>query len=152
MHSTEDVAWVISSHETVYEEQFGWKGVGEFVEQSIAEVLGTSESGRGWIAWRANERVGCVFSETSDDGTTVALRMLYANESARGLRVGSQLTEVVIEHARNTDARAVRLWTTNAQFAARRVYEKAGFSLRSSVPYTDFGADLVKEEWLLHLV
>ena len=39
------------------------------------------------------------------------------------------------------------LWTTDFNQAARRIYERAGFSLVEESPHHSFGHDLVGQIW-----
>ena len=47
--------------------------------------------------------------------------------------------------------RELRLWTNDVLVAARRIYERAGFTMVDSERYHGFGRDLVSQTWALRL-
>ena len=71
--------------------------------------------------------------------------------SARGLGVGTRLVEEVIRHARRAATRRSRSGPTTSCTAARRIYERAGFTLTHEAPNRAFGHDLIEQTWSLTL-
>lgn len=52
-----------------------------------------------------------------------------------------------IAFARQSGYRQITLWTQSLLTAARRIYERAGFTLVHEEPHHSFGADLVAQTW-----
>lgn len=166
-----DLGWVIQRHGALYAAEYGWNTefealvariVADFADSAgrlAGQVGGTTTAGaaarreRAWIAESAGMPVGCVFCvpEPAGDGEVARLRLLLVEPSARGLGVGARLINECVRFARHRGYRELRLWTNDVLVAARRLYERAGFTLRSSSPHHSFGADLVGQEWSLRL-
>ena len=83
---------------------------------------------RAWIAETGDTRVGAVLC-VHDTDTTAKLRTLLVEPHARGLGVGTRLVDEVIRHARQSGYTTLNLWTNDVLTAARRIYERAGFTL-----------------------
>jgi len=85
------------------------------------------------------------------DEHTAKLRTLLVEPEARGHGLGAQLVDAVIEHARARGYAELVLWTNDILTAARRIYERAGFTRTSEAPHHAFGHDLVEQTWSLTL-
>jgi GNAT superfamily N-acetyltransferase len=118
--------------------------VGEFYERN------DPAHERCWIAERDGERIGCIFC-CKKSARIAKLRMLLVEPSARGIGLGSRLTDECIQFARGAGYRKIVLWTHKSLTSARRLYKKAGFKLVKAVPNPSFGRKLVDEFWELEL-
>ncbi|HEY8312337.1 MAG TPA: GNAT family N-acetyltransferase, partial [Gemmatimonadaceae bacterium] len=70
---------------------------------------------------------------------------------ARGNSVGTLLVGACIAAARQAGCRRLTLWTNDVLSAARRIYERAGFTLSNSEAHNRFGKPLVGQTWDLML-
>jgi GNAT superfamily N-acetyltransferase len=85
------------------------------------------------------------------DERTARLRTLLVEPEARGLGIGARLVDECVAHARRQGAAELVLWTNDVLVAARRIYERAGFTLTHEAPHRAFGHDLVEQTWSLTL-
>ena len=110
----------------------------------------TRRSDRAWIAEVDGARAGAVLC-VHDTPQTAKLRTLLVEPRARGLGLGHALVDEVIQHARRRGYRTLTLWTNDILHAARRIYERAGFTLQHEAPHHAFGHDLTEQTWSLTL-
>jgi DNA-binding MarR family transcriptional regulator/ribosomal protein S18 acetylase RimI-like enzyme len=144
-----DLGWVIERHGALYAREFGWDASFEaFVVQIMAEYIAAEDDGRlaAWIADTGGRRVGCIFCTPLDEAVA-QLRLFLVEPSARGLGIGSRLVDECIRFARRAGYRRMTLWTYDVLTDARRIYERAGFTLVSQVPERRFGHELVGQRW-----
>ncbi|GLY19884.1 MarR family transcriptional regulator [Kineosporia sp. NBRC 101677] len=149
-----DLGWVLMVHGEGYHEQFDWDTRFEaLVARVVADFANTPDASRqaGWIAEVDGQRAGCIFLMADENPDTAKLRLLYVSPTARGLGVGTQLVHEYLSFARAIGYRSIRLWTVDALSSARKIYAKAGFSLRSQEDGSSFGKALVSEDWTLDL-
>jgi GNAT superfamily N-acetyltransferase len=148
-----DMGWVIEQHGAIYAKEYGWNWEFEALVAGIcADFVKNfqSEWERCWIAELGGQRVGSVFV-VKIDADTAKLRMLILTPEARGHGLGARLTDEAISFARERGYKKMVLWTNACLLAARAIYQKRGFKLIQSEPYTGFGHDLVSETWELAL-
>jgi GNAT superfamily N-acetyltransferase len=148
-----DIGWVIQQHGEIYAREYGWNS--EF-EALVAEIAARflrrfqPEWENCWIAEVNGQRAGAVFLARKS-ATVAQLRMLILVPEARGLGLGSQLSDACIAFARARGYRKMVLWTNSCLTAARAIYARRGFVLTKTEPYHGFGQDLVGETWELKL-
>ncbi len=144
-----DMGWVVQRHGALYAEEFGWD---EAFEALVARIVADYVDGRdpdreaAWIAEVDGTPAGCAFCVRKDD-TTAQLRMLLVEPWARGLGIGSRLVEEVLRFARRAGYSDITLWTNDVLVDARRIYQRAGFTLDAEARHHSFGKDLVEQNW-----
>jgi DNA-binding MarR family transcriptional regulator/GNAT superfamily N-acetyltransferase len=148
-----DLGWVVARHAELYLQEFGWadnfEGVCARIVADFAENYDPSYD-RGFIAEMDGRNVGSVFL-VKDTERLARLRLLLVEPAARGRGLGTRLTQECIRFARERGYQRITLWTHSVLTAARHVYERAGFRLRSSEARRNFGRDVVSEHWDLAL-
>jgi DNA-binding MarR family transcriptional regulator/GNAT superfamily N-acetyltransferase len=150
---TGDYGWMVERHGVLYAEEYGWDATFEGLVAEIAGQFARShdpERERAFIAELDGRRAGCVLCVREDD-ETARLRILLVEPWARGHGLGTRLVEECIAFARRAGYRRMVLWTNDILTDARRIYERAGFTLASSGRHHAFGYDLVEQTWTLEL-
>jgi DNA-binding MarR family transcriptional regulator len=151
-----DLGWIVARHGALYGAEYGW-GVG--FEALVAEVVADFAAGaargddgqRAWIATVGGAPAGCVLCVRGDDPADAKLRLLLVEPFARGLGVGGALIDAVVAYARDRGDRRVVLWTNHPLVAARRLYERRGFTLVAEEPHADWGVPLTGQVLALDL-
>jgi len=144
-----DLGWVVQRNAAVYAEEFGWDASYEaLVARIVADYVDHRDPAAeaAWIAEVDGAPAGCVVC-VREDATTARLRLLLVEPWARGLGIGARLVEEVLEFARRAGYSAITLWTNDVLADARRIYERAGFTLDDETPHRSFGQDLVGQNW-----
>jgi DNA-binding MarR family transcriptional regulator/N-acetylglutamate synthase-like GNAT family acetyltransferase len=145
-----DLGWVVERHGARYAAEYGWDAAFEaLVARIVAEFAERHDTKReaAWIAELDGERVGCVFCTAADTPDTAQLRLLLVEPSARGSGVGTRLVDECLRFAKRSGYSRITLWTNDVLLAARRIYERAGFTCDRREPHHSFGHDLVGEYW-----
>jgi GNAT superfamily N-acetyltransferase len=144
-----DMGWVVHRNGAVYAEEFGWDASYEaLVARIVADYVDhrDPECEAAWIAEVDGTPAGCVFC-VRENATTARLRLLLVEPWARGLGIGGRLVEEVLRFARRAGYSDITLWTNDVLIGARRIYQRAGFTLDNESRHHSFGADLVGQNW-----
>jgi DNA-binding MarR family transcriptional regulator/GNAT superfamily N-acetyltransferase len=144
-----DLGWVVQRNGAVYAAEFGWDASYEaLVARIVADYAEHRDPAAeaAWIAEVDGAPAGCVFC-VREDAATARLRLLLTEPWARGLGIGSRLVEEVLRFARSAGYSAITLWTNDVLVDARRIYERAGFTLDDETPHRSFGQDLIGQNW-----
>ncbi len=144
-----DLGWLVERHGVLYADEYDWD---QSFERLVARIVAefNPETDRAWIAERDGQRLGAILCVHHDD-TTAKLRTLLVEPEARGLGLGTTLVKEVIRHAKQRGYETLTLWTNDILTAARRIYEREGFTLEHEAPSPAFGHDLVAQTWSLTL-
>jgi len=148
-----DFGWIVSRHAVLYAQEYNWGDPFEgLCAQIVADFVNNFDAKieRCWIAEMNGENVGCVMLVKDAPGVA-RLRLLLVEPKARGIGLGQRLVDECVKFAREAGYKRVTLWTHSVLFAARRAYEKAGFTLTSSEKKRSWGEDVVAEYWDLTL-
>ncbi len=148
-----DAGWVVMRHGELYWTDEGYDIAFEGLVASILSefIAHRGPQERAWIAVdRDGMRQGCIFCVRPDAGTA-KLRVFLVEPTMRGTGLARRLLEAVIDHARDTGAAKLVLWTHESHRAAGRLYARRGFALTSEKPVTAFGQETVEQVWELSL-
>jgi DNA-binding MarR family transcriptional regulator/GNAT superfamily N-acetyltransferase len=152
-HAPGDMGWVVYRHGTLYAQEHGYSDEFEaLVARIAADFLKNFDAKRErcWIAERDAEIAGSVFLVKKSE-KVAQLRLLLVEPSARGLGIGRRLVSETIRFAREAGYRRIVLWTQSDLYAARHLYEEAGFRVANRERHDSFGKHLVAETWELKL-
>ncbi len=144
-----DMGWVVQRNAAVYAEEFGWDSSYEgLVARIVADYVDhrDREAEAAWIAEVDGAPAGCVFC-VRENATTARLRLLLVEPWARGLGIGARLVEEVLRFARQAGYSQITLWTNDVLADARRIYQRAGFTLDNESRHRSFGQDLTGQNW-----
>jgi DNA-binding MarR family transcriptional regulator/GNAT superfamily N-acetyltransferase len=148
-----DMGWVVQRNAALYAEEFGWDTSYEtLVARIVAEYMDhhDPDAEAAWIAEVDGTPAGCVFCVREKAGTA-RLRLLLVEPWARGLGMGARLVDEVLRFARQAGYSHVTLWTNDVLADARRIYQRAGFTLDNESRHHSFGKELTGQNWSLSL-
>jgi DNA-binding MarR family transcriptional regulator/ribosomal protein S18 acetylase RimI-like enzyme len=148
-----DFGWIVHRHAALYAAEYGWDaGFEADVAALVAKFTAAYDPRRErcWIAESSGSVVGAIVLAREND-TTARLRLFYIEAEARGLGLARHMVETLLAFARAAGYRRIVLSTYANLLAARRLYEKFGFTCTKRTPKRQYGKALVAEEWALTL-
>lgn len=152
-HQPGDLGWIVARHGVLYDREYGWDATFEALVAEIVGKFGKQHDPareRCWVAELDGKNVGCVMCcRESDD--VARLRLLLVEPGTRGLGLGRALVDECLKFARRAGYKRMVLWTNDVLTSARRIYEKAGFTLTREERHHSFGKDLVGQTWEMAL-
>jgi DNA-binding MarR family transcriptional regulator/N-acetylglutamate synthase-like GNAT family acetyltransferase len=144
-----DYGWVVARHGALYAREYGWDETMEaLIARIVADYVERRDARReaAWIAEVGGRPAGSVFCMRRDD-RTAQLRLLLVEPEARGMGIGGRLIDECVRFARGVGYAEIKLWTNDVLVDARRLYERAGFTLAREARHRAFGHDLVEQDW-----
>jgi len=145
-----ELGWIVERHGARYAEEFGWDASFEaLVARIVADFAAGHDPAReaAWIAAADGRPAGCVLCVAGDE-RTARLRLLLVEPWARGLGLGARLVDACLAFARGAGYAGMTLWTNDPLVAARRIYERAGFTLHhEGEPQDAFGQRMREQTW-----
>lgn len=149
-----DLGWIIERNASVYAAEYGWDQSYEaLVARIVAEFAADHDPQREavWVAELDGARAGSVMCVSDAAPDTARLRLLLVDPGARGHHLGDRLVRTCVDFARAAGYRELVLWTNDVLAAARRIYQRAGFTLVEEERHRSFGHDLLGQDWRLPL-
>jgi GNAT superfamily N-acetyltransferase len=144
-----DMGWVVQRNAALYSSEYGWDDSYEaLVARIVADYVDNRDPAAeaAWIAEVDGTAAGCVFC-VRENATTARLRLLLVEPWARGLGIGARLVEEVLRFARQAGYADITLWTNDILTGARRIYQRAAFTLDDENRHHSFGQDLTGQNW-----
>lgn len=148
-----ELGWVIERHGALYHAEHGFDATFEaLMARLVADFMerGDEARERAWIAEVGGEPAGSIFCMRHDD-EVAQLRLLLVEPGARGVGAGARLVQECVDFARAAGYRTLTLPTLSIFTDARRIYQRAGFTLAAEEPHHSFGRRLVGQTWTLPL-
>ena len=132
-----------------YAEEYRWDVRFEaMVARIVADFAQANDPAREalWIAEVGGRRAGSVMCVDAGDGVA-QLRLLLVEPSARGLGLGARLVDECLRFARRAGYTEMKLWTNSVLTAARRIYERSGFTLVEEERRDGLVPDQIFQTW-----
>jgi DNA-binding MarR family transcriptional regulator/GNAT superfamily N-acetyltransferase len=146
------IASVTGIHAAFYVENYGFGAVFEQkVASEMSEFMARIERPMNTIfsAYGGEQMLGSVSIDGEDLGAgTAHLRWFIVHPNAQGLGVGKQLIEKTTAFVDKCGFQKTRLWTFRGLDAARHLYESAGFHLADEKPGSQWGTQVVEQEFV----
>lgn len=144
-----DLGWLVQRHGELYAREYGYD---QSFERLVAQIVADfdPDTDRAWVAELGGQKVGAILCVHADE-ETARLRTLLVEPKARGKGVGGTLVDAVIRHATAKGYRTLTLYTNDNLHGARRLYERAGFTLTEAQPERAYGHEHIAQTWSLTL-
>jgi GNAT superfamily N-acetyltransferase len=131
-----DLGHLIYIHGVQNFKDYGFNEVHEAYCARIAtDFMLDAEPGRSrvWLTRQDGKVNGSVFICERPDNAA-QLRLLFVDDSARGLGLGRWLVEEAVRYCRETGFASIYLWTVDGLDRAKSVYTSLGFAVTETKP------------------
>lgn len=146
------IASVAHLHATFYSQNYGFGAVFERkVATEMSEFMGRINKPVNTTisAYLGDELLGSVSLDGEDLGEGAChLRWFIVSPKAQGMGIGHLLIDKVTAFADDNAFTHTRLWTFKGLDAARHLYEKHGFVLAHETPGTQWGTEVIEQEFV----
>ncbi|WP_020401402.1 bifunctional helix-turn-helix transcriptional regulator/GNAT family N-acetyltransferase [Kordiimonas gwangyangensis] len=152
-HRPGDLGWVVQAHGEIYSTEYAFNAQFEaLVARIVTDFLECYDASceRCWIAEIDGERVGSIVLVREADGVA-RLRLFLLTKAARGLGLGQRMIGECLAFAQSVGYKKVVLSTNSVLHTARRIYEKAGFTLVGEEATNQYGEGHILQDWELTL-
>ncbi|HTS84932.1 MAG TPA: GNAT family N-acetyltransferase [Usitatibacter sp.] len=147
------VGRIVELHGKYYAEH---QGFGIYFEAKVARELGEfcARYTRGrdglWVAWQDGAIEGSIAIDGSD-ADCARLRWFIVSDALRGTGVGTRLIQAALDFCRSSGVLRVRLVTFSTLHAALHLYVKHGFRLIHEERGSNWGKEVMEQEYELVL-
>src|SRR4051812_25733358 len=144
-----DLGWIAHRHGALYAEEYRWDVRFEAMVARICADFGDGHDPSRealWIAEVDGRRAGSIMCVDAGEGVA-QLRLLLVEPDARGLGLGTRLVDECLRFARRAGYSEIKLWTNSVLVAARRIYERAGFTLVEEERRDGLVPDQIFQTW-----
>ncbi len=116
-----------------YAENLGVSLCFQGFDAELAELPGryAAPGGGVWLAWSADEPVGCVAVrplDVADHPNACEMKRLYVRPAFRGSGLGLRLAQHVLQHATHSGYACVLFDRLSSMHAAQSLYQSLGFA------------------------
>ena len=145
---------VAQLHASFYSKYYGFGAVFERkVASEMSEFMGRIDNSgnASFSAYVGNELLGSVSLDGEDLRDRAShLRWFIVSPKAQGMGIGSLLIGKATAFLDDNAFDRTRLWTFKGLDAARHLYEKHGFTLAHETPGTQWGTEVIEQEFVRH--
>ena len=143
---------VAQLHASFYSKHYGFGAVFERkVASEMSEFMGRIDNpgNTTFSAYVGDELLGSVSLDGEDLGEGAShLRWFIVSAKAQGMGIGNLLISKAEAFVDSNAFASTRLWTFKGLDAARHLYEKHGFTLAHEAPGTQWGTEVIEQEFV----
>lgn len=143
---------LVEMHGRYYAREWGFGAAFEArVAAGLAEFAGRpgAPGNEIWSAWRSGALLGGLAVDGQDLGSGKAhLRWFIVDDGQRGAGLGLRLLSTALDFCDRSGFGEVHLWTFRGLDAARRLYERHGFTLVEEWPGDQWGKRVMEQRFV----
>jgi GNAT superfamily N-acetyltransferase len=123
------------------------------VANELGELMARFDPARDgfWVATQADEIAGGIAIDGSAGPGTARLRFFIVDDAHRGAGLGERLMSTALGFCRGAGHGRIFLTTFSGLHAARKLYERHGFTLTQEKPHRAWGETIIEQRFDLRL-